>query len=517
VDAERWKVLNDLFHGALGIDPARRSPWLDEACGGDQALRAEAVSLLDAHARAGDFIEAPAAHVLAAESAVPGEPAGEPDPLVGRQIGQYRILEKLGQGGMGVVYLAEDTRLGRTVAIKALRPTATHDSRQRERLRREAQTAAALSHPGIAMVYALEEFGDDLYIVGEYVPGRTLREELADGPLPIARVIDTAVDVARALAAAHEHGVVHRDLKPENIIRSRDGRLKILDFGLARSRDGSLGSAPGAVRLTETGAILGTPAYMSPEQLRGEDVDFRADVFAFGVLMYELTTGVHPFAGSSSASTIVNVLESRPPDIVSLQPSSPPALDAIVLRCLEKDPAGRFGATRDLVRALEDLRRDPARPVVERPVRHIPIGLNQEASGVQNPLWWWQFHQLIAGLIYTAMLVPLWLVLPWLPTRAWGLIVFFAGVVAGFSATTLRLHLWFTSRVYPAEWAAQRNRTSGWIRLADSLFVALLGMAGLAILSDHQGTGSFFIAVAVATLIAFTVVEPATTRAAFRK
>ena len=240
MDPERWHRVNELFHGALECDLDGRARFLDDACRDDPSIRAEVESLLAHHDdQATGLIRTPQR-----EAAADIDEGDSGDSLVGRQIGQYTVTRKLGEGGMGVVYLAEDTRLGRSVAIKALTQEFTRDDQRRRRLRREARAAAALSHPGIATVYVLEEFDDNLYIVSEYVRGDTLRSELANGPLPPGAVLNTAVEIARALTAAHEHDIVHRDLKPENVIRTPDGRIKILDFGLARFKGPRLGLEP---------------------------------------------------------------------------------------------------------------------------------------------------------------------------------------------------------------------------------------------------------------------------------
>src|SRR5262249_22548184 len=225
----------------------------------------------------------------------------------GAVVGTYTIVREIGRGGMGRVYLATDARLGRTVALKALAPHLLRDPAQRERLRREARAAAMLSHPGICTVYALEEVDGDLFIATEFVDGRTLSEEIQSRhPRSSADVVRTAQELARALAAAHASGVVHRDLKPDNVMRTRDGRLKILDFGLARIESPRM---PAGL-VTQPGVVVGTPAYMAPEQINGTAVDARADVFAYGVLMYEYACGVHPFEGGSPLAVVARVLES---------------------------------------------------------------------------------------------------------------------------------------------------------------------------------------------------------------
>ena len=280
------------------------------------------------------------------------------DPLVGQRLGHYQIRRLLGEGGMGIVYLADDTRLAREVALKAVRAQFADDPVRRARLEREAQAAAALTHPGIATVYALEEFDGRLFISSEYVAGETLRTELGRGPLSGTRLLETAIGIAQPLAAAHARGLVHRDLKPENVIRTPEGAIKILDFGLARLQDRQ--SRDQAI--TTQGTLLGTPAYMSPEQIRATDVDFRSDLFSFGIVVYELATGVNPFAGGDPASTIARILEVEPARLAERVPVSSAntaglgALTRVVTTCLQKDRNARYQSTRELEAALDAAR-----------------------------------------------------------------------------------------------------------------------------------------------------------------
>ena len=508
MDPERWHRLSDVFHRALEHEPGRRMAFLNDECHDDPSLLDEVVSLLAFHERSGDLIDTPT-HLAANSS--PAESTGQS--LVGRTLNQYTITRKLGEGGMGVVYLADDTRLGRPVALKALTHRFTQDDERRERLRREARAAAGLSHPGIATVYALEEFGDDLYIASEYVPGATLREEVTERPLGLRPLLTTAVEIARALAAAHERGVVHRDLKPENVIRTADGGVKVLDFGLAR-----IGSSEGGLsktRLTEPGAILGTPGYISPEQLRGTGVDFRADLFSFGVMVYELASGVHPFAGSNAASTIARVLEADPPDVAAPGFSCPPALNDVIQRCLQKEPSQRYGSTLELVAALEQLQHDldeaQAGPSVQRvPASRLP-GNSQTTS-----VWWWQFHQGIVGVVYYLTLIPVWMIRERTP-EPWGPLLFFSTVLAVGVAANLRFHLWFTSRFSPTELTTQRARVFWPVRIADSLFVLLLLVASALTAQSEVALPALLASLAVGAFIAFWLIEPSTTRAAFER
>jgi predicted Ser/Thr protein kinase len=503
-DADTWRRINDIFHRAVDIAPAGREAFVEGACAGDEAVRAEVLSLLAAHARADAFIEQPAAS--AADLAEAAAMAGV---LTGRTIGQYRVERVLGEGGMGVVYLAHDERLGRTVALKALPARFTADPDRRERLVREARAVAALTHPGIATVYALEEIGGHFFIASEYVPGETLRGELARGPLTVTQTLDTAILVARVLAAAHDRGVVHRDLKPENLIRTPGGDVKVLDFGLALIRRASGDDA----RLTGDGTRLGTPGYMSPEQIRGADVDARSDVFSLGIVMYELVTGRHPFAGVDSAATLARILEFVPPrlassvTIASGEAAQLGELDRIVNTCLQKSPDARYQSAHEVLGALESARQGLTVPSGGSRGRHMT-----PPEGLAPASWWWKFHQGAASIGYFLLLVPLWLAREWIGGRA-GLLLFAAGLVAAVAATILRLHLWFTVRSYPDEWADQRARTSIWIRLADLGFVVVLGGAGLSVMDLHASAALVLIGAAVAVFLSSTIIEPATTRA----
>ena len=306
-----------LFEQALEEQPADLDAWLTRQVPDDANVRAEVRSLIDHHSRAGRFLADPVSERFPA--LLDDEEAAYE---AGRVIGPYTIVRELGRGGMGRVYLASDARLGRNVALKAIAPRLIGDPAQRERLRREARAAAGLTHPGICTVYALEEYDGDLFIAAEYMDGRTLREEIAGGSRPLAAdILRTARDIAAALASAHASGIVHRDLKPENVMRTSDGRVKILDFGLARADVPE--DDPRAVEVTESGVLIGTPGYMAPEQLKGGRGDARADVFAFGVLIYEIASGVHPFAASSAISVAARVLQSDPVPIDDLCPALP--------------------------------------------------------------------------------------------------------------------------------------------------------------------------------------------------
>src|SRR6266550_2431761 len=262
-------------------------------------------------------------------------------------LGPYRIAGVIGEGGMGVVYRARDTRLGRDVAIKVLTHVATDDSERLQRFEQEAHATGMLNHPNLLTIYDVGHDGGEPYIVSELLEGETLRERLGRGPFPPRRVVDAALQVAQGLAAAHEKGIIHRDLKPENIFLTRDGRAKILDFGIAKlnapSGEGAFQSAA-----TEPGMVLGTVGYMSPEQVRGEPVDTRSDIFSFGAILYEMLTGNRAFKRSSSIETLGAILKEDPPDLTESLPNVPPGLERLTRRCLEKDRDLRFQSARDL-------------------------------------------------------------------------------------------------------------------------------------------------------------------------
>jgi hypothetical protein len=494
---EAWRRVNEVFHLALAQPPADRPAAIAAACPDDSAIRAEVLSLLAAHESAGSFMQAGAdrrSHETRALS------FHEP----GTEVGPYRIERVLGHGGMGIVYRAEDQRLGRIVALKAVQSGLAGDALRRERLRREAKAAAAITHPAIATVFALEEFGDDLFIASEFVDGETLRDEITHGPQSAKRVLTTAAELAEGLAAAHERGVVHRDLKPENVMRTPGGRVKILDFGLA------VQSSPLAAhaRLTQEGMIIGTPAYMSPEQIRGEAVDGRSDLFSLGILMHELLTGEHPFPGADAASTIARILESPPTSItlVAMSNSVDARLAAELIRiiraCLEKAPAVRCASAGDLAAQLRRLL--------------SPESLSgQLAAPARDPIWWWKFHQVVTIASYLALLWPIYLARRAVgPRGVWFELVAFVAVIA---AVVLRLHLWFTLRSLPGEWQSQRQRAVPWIRWADTAYVVTLGMVGFLVLQAHAALGLALVCAAMGVLLGFAVIEPVTTRAAFHR
>jgi len=275
------------------------------------------------------------------------------------RLGPYEILSTLGAGGMGEVYRARDSRLGRDVAIKVLSSSFSADTDRLHRFELEARAAAALSHPNILAVHDIGTERGAPFIVSELLEGQTVRDRLAAGPLPLRKAVAYAVAVARGLAAAHERGITHRDLKPENLFITTDDRVKILDFGLAKLTGDTPAVAASALQtappLTEVGQVLGTVGYMAPEQVRGLAVDPRADLFALGAILYELVSGRRAFHRDTAPETMTAILNDHPPDLVSTDRSIPPGLALIVDRCLEKSPPARFQTASDLAFALEAL------------------------------------------------------------------------------------------------------------------------------------------------------------------
>ena len=279
-------------------------------------------------------------------------------PIVeGARLGPYEVLSPVGAGGMGEVYRARDTRLGRDVAIKVLPANCSTDPDRLRRFKQEACSAGALNHPNILSIYDIGAHEDAPYIVSELLDGETLRKRLIGANLPQRRVIDYALQIAHGLAAAHEKGIVHRDLKPDNIFITKDGRVKILDFGLAKltQRDGNESQTDVPTRRVDTdpGVVLGTVGYMSPEQVRGQTVDHRSDIFSFGAILYEMLSGQRAFQGESTADTMSAILKEEPPDLSSTNHNVSPTLERLVDHCLEKNPAERFHSARDLAFALE--------------------------------------------------------------------------------------------------------------------------------------------------------------------
>ena len=354
MNAQEWQRMKGVLTGALAVPASDRAAFLAEACP-DEEMRRRAESLLVDVDSADAFLEAPALEAAAAilEESRRHAPALTP----GRRLGRYEILSPLGAGGMGEVYRARDSKLKRDVAVKVLPGYVSGDPEFLARFEREASAVAALSHPNILSIF---DFGNEdgvAFAVMELLEGNTLREMLAAGPISQRKAADYAQQVARGLWAAHERGVVHRDLKPENLFVTRDGQVKILDFGLAKNigkaAPGKQTSAPTVSGHTQPGTVMGTVGYMSPEQVRGLTADHRSDIFCLGAVLYEMLSGRRAFSGATAADTMSAILNAEPPEFSGSGRKVPPGLDRIARHCLEKNPEERFQSARDLAFALE--------------------------------------------------------------------------------------------------------------------------------------------------------------------
>lgn len=342
-DSNRRERIEEIVIAALALNGTQRATHLDSACSGDPELRREVESLLAQETRANTFME-----TSAVECAARALAAGHSGKLPGRAVGPYRIDALLGAGGMGEVYRAWDTRLRRAVALKFLAREFLSDVAAAEGFEREARAASAPNHPNICTVYDVGEMDGRPFIAMEYLEGQTLRARLADGALPRPQALEYAIQIARGLAAAHQLGIVHRDLKPENLWVTSEGRIKILDFGLAKFSEPPTRPEPSlASTATEQSGVRGTVGYMSPEQVRGEAVDYRTDILSFGAVLYEMLAGSRAFHESSALDTLIAILNKQPPELAE------PTTNRLVRRCLEKNPARRFSSASDLIVDLE--------------------------------------------------------------------------------------------------------------------------------------------------------------------
>jgi len=384
--AERWKQVNDLFQSAVERAPAERAAFLDEACRGDESLRREVGSLLTSHERSENFIELPAFEV--APELVTSE---RTNTLVGKLIGHYRIESLVGVGGMGEVYLARDERLGRKAALKLLPDSLTTDETQLSRFKNEARTASSLNHPNILTVYEIGAEGNRQFIATEFIEGITLRVSIGRGRINPHTALEIAVQVASALAAAHEAGVVHRDIKPENIMLRPDGYVKVLDFGIAKLSEQRLASHDHTVETTaplqtRPGLVLGTARYMSPEQARGQKVDVRTDIWSLGVVFYEMVGGIPPFRGDTPSDCIASILTAEPPPLSGILTDVPLKLESILQKALRKNSDERYHTIKEMLADLrllkEELEADSSLPQTKAPAESIVSKIKHHKRGM---------------------------------------------------------------------------------------------------------------------------------------
>jgi len=361
---ERWQQISRIFKSAISLDNEARAAYVAEKCGGDELLRSEVEKLIGAHERASDenFIGGRAAEdgvVLIVDEVEEQQPRL----TKGQQFGSYVVLDRLGAGGMGEVYLAKDSRLERTVALKVLSPDVSEDKRRMQRFRQEAKVASSLNQSNILTIYEFGEVEGLTFLATEFIDGETLRDHLRGKRLKLAETLDIAIQVLAALDAAHEARIVHRDIKPENVmIRRRDHVVKVLDFGLAKVTEkkstnltGLETEAPTAVK-TAPGLLMGTINYMSPEQAQGQTVDERTDIWSLGVMLFEMVTGLMPFGGPTSSHTLVQIIEKDVPAFPKAA-DAPPELQRIIRKAMAKNPDERYQTAKDLAVDLKSLRK----------------------------------------------------------------------------------------------------------------------------------------------------------------
>lgn len=466
---------------AAGAD---RSAWLAREAG-DEVVRADVESLLAHHDAAGAFLSEP---VLERCQDLLTDAARFQS---GDVLGAYRIEREVGRGGMGVVYLATDTRLGRAVALKVLAPGLVRDPSQRQRLLREARATAQITHPGICTVYSLEEIGDEFVIASEYVDGRSLRQEINEGRRPSASELTAVIRlIVSALAAAHANGIVHRDLKPENVMRTSSGAVKVLDFGLALV-SGSQGEQ--LPRATTPGTVIGTPAYMAPEQIQHEPVDARTDIFALGVLLFEYATGVHPFDAPTAVGVWARTLEGSPTPLHSVRPDLPAQIGDVVHRCLQRTPADRFQVVSEIAGALD------ASPTVAV----------QSRGG-----FWWRVHMTVILAMYVVAALAAWAVHNLIGGA--GRPLFAAVVMLATIGGIYRGHLLFSERqLARVAFFSELRRSASPLHGVDFLLALLLVGEGLWMSATAPVRGALLSALGLGFALARLVLERSTTKAAF--
>src|SRR5687767_10412311 len=347
---ERWQRIKALLESALERPRSDRASFLRKACAADSSLYSQVEALIASHDQAGNFLEAPAFELLA-------ESLDQSQSMIGRDLGPYRVVRRLGVGGMGEVYLAEDTRLGRKVALKLLLAHFTLDQERVRRFQQEARAASALNVPNILTIHEIGQVGSRHFIVMELIEGETLRQHLSKAPITISEALDVAIQIASALSAAHAAGIVHRDIKPDNVMIRADGIVKVLDFGLAKLTELESGDRAGAGLVhTQEGMVMGTAHYMSPEQARGLAVDARTDIWSLGVVLYQTIAGRVPFDGATRSDAIATVLSREPTSLARYAPEVPTELEWIAKKALRKDREERYQTAKELLTDLKSLK-----------------------------------------------------------------------------------------------------------------------------------------------------------------
>ncbi len=382
--AERWKKIKELFLAALEREADERTGFLDEVCNGDDDLRREVESLLAEHDQPDNLIDRPAFEITADLLVTDELPSA-----IGRIIGPYKITKQIGRGGMGEVYLAQDTRLGRRVALKLLPSHFTIDRDRLRRFKQEARAASALNHPNIITIHEVGQVDAAHFIATEFIEGHTLRSSIGEAGMKSAEAIDVAIQVASALRAAHEAGIVHRDIKPENIMVRPDGYVKVLDFGLAKLTERNAMTDDTGVSFTaietDPGVVMGTVSYMSPEQARGLAMDERTDIFSLGVVLYEMIAGRVPFEGATMSDVIVAILEKQPPALSTYTTDAPAEIEASINKALEKKREDRYQTAKEMLDDLRKLKQDleiQAR-IESSAAEELPAGVRMRASSEQ--------------------------------------------------------------------------------------------------------------------------------------
>ena len=516
MSSDRWKQVNAIVSDLIEQQPEDQDAFLGQVCGNDSELRREVKSVLASKAGRGESLTDPVS--------LSGETREEELPLkTGQMVSHYRILGKIAEGSMGQVYRGEDTRLNRPVALKFLPGKLAEDRQSLERFKREARAASGLNHPNICTIYDVGEHEGQPFIVMEYLDGETLVHRIKNGPIPPSRLIHFAIQIAEALQAAHSQGILHRDIKPANVLVMMNDHVKLLDFGLAklvRQMPASSTHQSLEAPLTAVGMAVGTPYYMSPEQLLDQELDGRSDIFSLGVLLYEMATGILPFRGRDLPA-VFHAIVNKPHELATqFTPDLPEALEEVINQFLQKDRGSRYQSTEELLSDLKRLQWElgsvtpvPDKPAVqsEKPGQ-LTTG-SAEKEKTFHPLWW-VVHQVNVLAFYGLMVFAVWNVKEWTPGIG-GLALLYGVMACTALNGTLRAHLMFVARFNRSIIADEMLRVAFVLRGCDGMLSLLLLLSGLVISSSHNMVAGILAAVAIGYAIVFMVVEPVTTRAAF--